>query len=293
MTSSKPAPRPVPAPAGGAARPASYSRFIPREELAEFAAWRPDALAGQTRPAGLRSVGGLSVGRPAAAEPPVEAPPPPAGPTPEEWQARVADARQQGYQDGYRDGLQALEAAKQQHAMQVSAQVAQVVGAFQQQVQALEERMADAVTDTAVRLARQVVRSELAQRPEHVAQVAREAIGALMMSARHVRLRLNPQDLALVQEGAGDALKAREVLLLADARVSRGGCAVESDLGQVDAAIEHRWARAVALLGSELPLGTAGPDEWGQAMPAARPAAAAPQGAAADNAPATGTGAAT
>lgn len=267
MTSSRPAPRPVPAPAGSVARPASYSRFIPREELADFAAWTPDALAGQPRPAALRSVGGLSVGRQPVAEPPAAAPPPPAGPTPEEWQARVAESRQQGYQDGYRDGLEALEAAKQQHAMQVSAQMAQLVASFQQQVQALEERMADAVTDTAVRLARQVVRTELAQRPENVARVAREAIGAVMMSARHLRLRLNPQDLELVQQGAGDALRAREVLLLADAAVSRGGCTVESDLGQVDAAIEHRWARAVAVLGSELPLGTAGPDEWGHEAP--------------------------
>jgi flagellar assembly protein FliH len=254
MTSSKPAPRPVPAPPGGAARSASYSRFIPREELADFAAWTPDALAGQPRPAGPRMVGGLSAGRPAAAEPPAAPPPAPAGPTPEEWQARVADSRQQGYQDGYRDGLEALEAAKQQHAMQVSAQMAQVVAAFQQQVQALEARMADAVTDTAVSLARQVVRAELAERPQLVAQVAREAIGAVMMSARHLRLRLNPQDLELVQLGAGDALRAREVLLLSDAAVSRGGCTVESDLGQVDAAIEHRWARAAAVLGSELPL---------------------------------------
>lgn len=261
MTSSKPAPRPVPAPVGGVVRPANYSRFIPREELADFAAWTPDALAGQPRPSGLRSVGGLSAGRQPVAEPPAAEPPVPVGPTPEEWQARVAESRQQGYQDGYRDGLEALEAARQQHAMQVSAQMAQVVAAFQQQVQALEERMADAVTDTAVRLARQVVRAELAQRPEHVAQVAREAIGAVMMSARHLRLRLNPQDLALVQLGAGDALRAREVLLLADPAVSRGGCTVESDLGQVDAGIEHRWARTVAVLGSELPLGPAGAGE--------------------------------
>lgn len=264
MTSSRPAPRPVPAPVGGAVRPANYSRFIPREELADFAAWTPDPLAGQARPAGLRSVGGLSMGRPSPAEPPDTAQAAPPGPTPEEWQARVTDARQQGYQDGYRDGLEALEAAKQQHAMQVSAQMAQVVTAFQQQVQALEERMADAVTDTAVRLARQVVRAELAQRPEHVGQVAREAIGAVMMSARHLRLRLNPQDLELVQLGAGDALRAREVLLLADPALTRGGCTVESDLGQVDAAIEHRWARTIAVLGSELPLGLAGAGEGGE-----------------------------
>ena len=46
MTSSKSTgPRPVPPPSGGGAKPASsYSRFIPREELAAFACWTPDAV---------------------------------------------------------------------------------------------------------------------------------------------------------------------------------------------------------------------------------------------------------
>ena len=40
MSSSKP-------PGGGAPKPASpYSRFIPREELNSFAAWKPGALSG-------------------------------------------------------------------------------------------------------------------------------------------------------------------------------------------------------------------------------------------------------
>ena len=48
MTSSKPSGiRQVPPPVGGKDKPANaYSRFIPREELADFAAWTPDAFGG-------------------------------------------------------------------------------------------------------------------------------------------------------------------------------------------------------------------------------------------------------
>ena len=110
------------------------------------------------------------------------------------------------------------------------------------------------MVDTAVTLARQVVRAELQTRPELVARVAQEAVGAVMLSARHLRLRLNPEDLALVEAGAGEALRTREVMLQPDPALSRGGCLVESDLGRVDARLETRWAQAATLFGSELPL---------------------------------------
>jgi flagellar assembly protein FliH len=256
MTSSKPnAPRQVPPPQGGAQRTASpYARFIPREELEGFAAWTPDVFAGIER-APL----GVSAPAPAPEPEPVEAPLAEAGPSDEEWEARVHEARQQGWHDGYRDGLEALEAAKRQFAQQVSAQVAEVAEAFQDGLTELEARLAQTLVETAVTLARQVVRSELQQRPEAVVQVAQEAMAAVVLSARHLRLRLNPEDVALVAEGAAEALKAREVQLVPDADIRRGGCRVESDLGQVDASIETRWAHAAAVF--DVPLAWAEPEE--------------------------------
>ena len=244
MTSSKPTGgRQVPPPVGTQPRAANaYARFIPREELAGFAAWTPDAF------------GDGSVRSPHPGGDPTARPAPAADDTPPEpdaaaWQAQVQAARDAGYQDGYRDGLAALDAAKRQYAQQVGSQVTGVLDAFDTQIQALESRMADAVVDTALRLARQVVRSELQLQPQLIAQVAMDAMGAVMLSARHLRLRLHPDDLGLVQAAAEVSLKARDVMLLADATVARGGCLVESDLGQVDARIEQRWAQTVGVFG--------------------------------------------
>ncbi|HJV67947.1 FliH/SctL family protein [Ideonella sp.] len=253
MTTSKPAgPRQVPPPAGGAAKPASaYARFIPREELSEFAAWTPGAFGGGADPAGVSSKP-----QPKAPPRPEPAPAPaaPPEPTAEQWLARIEEARGQGYQQGYRDGLEALEAAKRAFAQQLSAQMAQMVAAFDEQTQGLDARLADTLVQTAVTLARQVVRSEIAQRPELIVQVAEDAIGAVILSARHLRLRLNPKDLPLVELGAADLLKARGVVMQADATLSPGGCIVESDLGQVDARIEQRWTQAAAVFGRSEPL---------------------------------------
>jgi len=237
---SKPGFKNVPPPAGSKSA-SPYQRFIPREELGDFASWKPGPFAG-TSPG--------SPGSPGSAAPPPAAP----EPTAEEWQARIAAARQAGYQDGYRDGLVALESFKQNFAQQAMSQVGALLDAFDTQLQALDGEIARTLADTAVLLARQVLRSELAVRPELVAQVATEAVNAIVLSARHISVQVHPQDLPLVAEGAEEALAARGARLSANLAIARGGVLVQSDVGAIDARIGVRWAQAAAALGSGLTL---------------------------------------
>jgi flagellar assembly protein FliH len=254
MTSSS-KPRNVPPPQGagtGAIKgPASYSRFIPREELGSFAAWSPHSLNPGADRAGAAAHGAHG---PAGQQAPATAEA--AAQSAQEaarTQALVAAARQAGYQDGYRDGLVALDSFKQSFATQMAAQVGQLLHSFGSQIDALEQQMAQAVAQTAVMLARRVVRAELQTRPEHVAEVAQQAVNAVLLSARHIRVMVHADDHALVATGAAEALAARGARLLSQADIARGGCLIESDLGQIDARIEARWAQAAAVLGSELP----------------------------------------
>lgn len=243
---------------GGAPKPgASYGRFIPREELSSFSAWNPNALSGGQPQA-------QAVHRP---EPP--APPKPPAPSPEaELAEHVRLARLAGYQDGYRDGMVALEGFKQSFASQVTAQLGALSASYMQQLDALQEEMARALAVSATHLARQMVRSELEQRPELVVAVAQEAVDTLLLSARHITLRVHPDDLPLVAQGTADVLAARGARLLADAGMARGGCLVESDIGAIDACLENRWRRAVATLGCD--------GEWqGESQNSARAAAGA------------------
>src|SRR5204863_4359676 len=206
---------------GGGAKAAMYARFIPREELSSFAAWSPGDLAG----AG-------AAGTPAASGTGADPMPPPAAADPAAEHAEaLRQARQSGYQDGYRDGLVALEGFKQSFAHQATLQVGQLVKSIGGQLDAMQQEMAEALAATALSLARQIVRSEIAARPESVAAVAQEALETLMLSARHITLRVHPDDQPLVAEGAGELLAARGARLVADAEVARGGCIVESNIG--------------------------------------------------------------
>jgi flagellar assembly protein FliH len=226
--------RNVPPPAGG--KPSSpYQRFIPREELGDFANWTPGKLG-------------------EAQEAAAAAPAAPPEPTAADWQARIAAARQAGYQDGYRDGLVALDNFKQTFAQQATSQIGALLDSFDAQLSSLDADMAAALAQSAVLLAQQVLRAELNSHPEVVARVAAEAVSAVMLSARHIAVHVHPSDLPLVSEGAADALEARGARLHADATIQRGGVLVQSDVGAVDARIGVRWAQAAAALGSSLAL---------------------------------------
>ena len=232
MTSSKPRGAPLP----GDSRAHAYARFIPREELDSFAAWQPGDLAG-----GPAQTPGVhrAVEEPPKVDPAVQR------------AAELRAARQAGYQDGYRDGLVALDGFKQSYAAQTTAQVGALLASLSGELGALQQDMARTLAVVATQLARQIVRCELASRPELVAAVAHEAIDTLLLSAEHITLRVHPDDQALVAQGAAEVLAARGARLVADAALTRGGCVVESDIGVIDASVETRWRRAAAALGCD------------------------------------------
>jgi flagellar assembly protein FliH len=223
-------------------RRGTYARFIPGEELQGAKAWSMSNLGGAAAPSPFTPA---KAPPPAAA--PVEPPPPPEPSVHEQLHA----ARQGGYQDGYRDGMAALDAFKQSFAQQVSRQIGALVENFDTEMRTLEDDMAQTVARIAVELARQVVRSELEQRPELIARVAHDAVEALQLSARHVRVRVHPDDYPLVRDGAGEEMQAREAQLIPDAEVPRGGVKVDADIASVDATIATRWQQAVSAIGQQ------------------------------------------
>lgn len=235
----------IPSPAGSkAATP--LSRFIPREELGEVQSWTPGAI-GERRQA-PRTPHPASQGAGAA-----PAQPKPPETTEAEWRARLATARQQGYEDGYRDGTVALEGFKQSFRREMTAQVGALLEGFDAQFAALDKRLAANISQLAVQLAQQVLKSELQSNPAVVARVAAEAVAGVMLSARHISVHVHPADLPLVAEGAEEALRGRGAQLVADGKLDRGSVLVVSDAGSVDARIEVRWAQAAAALGVALP----------------------------------------
>lgn len=103
----------------------------------------------------------------------------------------------------------------------------------------------------ALAIARRVVQREVSIDPDLLVSIARVALERLGDTAQ-VRVRLHPDD----YEAAGAAriagLAGSNVMVLADAHLSRGACRIESDMGMLDAGVDAQLQEiARALLGEE------------------------------------------
>jgi len=115
-----------------------------------------------------------------------------------------------------------------------------------------EPRDAPTPADRVARALVALLDAELRLAPEHVrALIEREL--TRVQPARRVVLRVHPDDLALLDPP--ETLRARHELRAplsfeADATLSRGGCVIDTDLGQIDARLETRLSLALALVQS-------------------------------------------
>lgn len=214
-----------------------HTRFIPGEEIDAIAQWR---------------FGNVNLD--AAAQLHSE--------TGEENARRDETARQQAYAEGFVQGrAQAMIEAQhqineftQQQGQQAARQLAQLFEAAQSQLDKAEQLSAQAVLELACDLARQVLRHEISSNPNVLLPVIRESLGLLFADSRSVSIKLNPQDLEVLQAALKEEFPALSLNLISDASLTRGGCLIESAGTVVDGRLEKRWARAIGQLGQEFAL---------------------------------------
>lgn len=224
-------------------KPKAHSRFIPREEIEDFSAWHFSSMdeSEELPPAQADDTD-------AQAEDPMDA-------------QRLEEARQQAYAEGFAHGhdagaqemRDALEATIRKTAEETGVRMAQLLHGMREQLQRSEETISRQILDLACDLARQVLRQELQQPTTSLKPVIGEALAQLVDDGLPATVRLNPEDLNLLQGAMEETLGQHKVELVADASISPGGCMIESPSTTVDATIEKRWTRAVGNLGLEVP----------------------------------------
>jgi flagellar assembly protein FliH len=206
-----------------------FSRKIPKDQVGDASNWELRSL-GQTAQVS-RNANGL-------------------------WSERERRAFERGREQG---ALEATRAAQQVRAGHVE-RIGRVIGNLQTALDELASRGADALLDLSLEVARQVVRRELALQRDAALPVVREAIALIADHAAHPRVHLNPQDYELVSTELEADASARGCRFVADPGVPPGGCRIETPQGEIDATLETRWRRVVAMLGTDPPASSdAGP----------------------------------
>ena len=99
-------------------------------------------------------------------------------------------------------------------------------------------------------LAKAMLKTALAARPELVLPIVSEAIRYLP-TVQQPTLTLNPDDAQLVRKHVGDELAKADWRVSEDPHLERGGCRIDTASNQIDASATSRWQRLANALGKE------------------------------------------
>ncbi len=168
-------------------------------------------------------------------------------PTIEQITAIHDQARQEGYQAGHAEGL----AAGHEEAAREAARLHELAKTFSVEVAQADEAISQQILDLSIDLARALLKSALAIRPELVIPIVKEAVRYLPALHQPALLFLNPTDAVLVKERIGDELEKMGWQLADDGQLEPGGCRVETASNQIDASLPTRWQRLTAALSKD------------------------------------------
>jgi flagellar assembly protein FliH len=169
-------------------------------------------------------------------------------------QARL-EGHEAGFATGKAAGLAAGEKAGQATAeaegRKEALRLTQVLETLEQRMEELNQTVADELLALAIEVARQVVRHEVAAKPELLLGVVREALEQLPLL--HAVIHLNPEDAALIRLRAGDQLSHAGHRINEDTKLKRGDVLIEAGGSHLDATLATRWRRVVEALGQNAP----------------------------------------
>jgi flagellar assembly protein FliH len=167
-------------------------------------------------------------------------------PTPDQ-QAQLAalerDAFTKGYAQGERAGLEAGGKRAEAMLRRLAQTLEELSGLRDSMVRQTEHEL----VQLSVAIARRILQREVSVDPELTAALAHIALERLG-GAAPATVRLHPDDYAVVSAGQLVPLGGRQVEILPDPSVARGGCLVESEFGFINASVDAQVdeiARAV------------------------------------------------
>ena len=181
---------------------------------------------------------------PAAESSPAVFEPPPANQQ-QHLAALERDAFAKGFAQGERAGLEA--AAKRGDAMlrRLTQTLDEMTGLRTRMIRETEQQM----VSLALAVARKIIHREVSLDRDLLIAIARVALDRLGEDAK-ISVHLNPDDYAATESARTAEWSGTQVSVVADARVPRGGCRIDSDFGALDAGIDAQIQElAHALLG--------------------------------------------
>lgn len=160
--------------------------------------------------------------------------------------AGLAEGREQGLREGREAGLRAARADFERLAQPLDAMLAGLAGLQADYQSALRKEVVELVG----KVARQVIRCELALQPVQLLALVDETLATMPPAREGVEVYLNPEELQRITEL--DPERAARWPLIADPRLEPGECRVRADGHEADAGCRQRLAACMEQVGAQL-----------------------------------------
>lgn len=156
-----------------------------------------------------------------------------------------AEGREQGQQDGLtqgqaegkKQGLSEGQAELNNKLLQLTALVDQL----QKPLDGIDKQVKQHLLQLSLAMAQAVINVEVQTNPQVILQAIAEATAALPLQAGQLVIKLNPADLAVVEQHyTKEELAQRAWQLRAEPLLAQGGCKVESSQSSVDRSLQQR-----------------------------------------------------
>jgi len=176
----------------------------------------------------------------------------------DDWQSAVADGYRQGQREGYEVGLdegradgydaghaEGVERGIEEGRLQALAELEKMAKPVEAMLRSLKKMKTEfrnaqrkEVVDLVGKIARQVIRAELALQPVQMLNLVDEALAAMPPTRDDVEVFMNPEELKRIQEL--DPKRAKKWNLMADPALEPGECRVRAGDHEVDAGCQGR-----------------------------------------------------
>ncbi|MGC8594364.1 MAG: FliH/SctL family protein [Candidatus Kryptoniota bacterium] len=166
----------------------------------------------------------------------------------ESLEQRLTHSYEEGYRAGFLDGknqaINELDQSFQIELDKASEQLSSVVRQFSAEVEKFYNEFDVAIVKLAISIARRIVVRELEIDEGAVLARTKEAIRKVI-GVEKIKIHVNPSDEEYVRRHRSDLLShadsVREIVIESDNKVERGGCIIESDLGNIDARLSTQF----------------------------------------------------
>ena len=168
-------------------------------------------------------------------------------------EARLAAIEREAFAEGFAQGERAGAEAS---AVQADAMLRRLARALED-IATLRTQIArdteQQMVELALTVAHRIIQREVAVDPQLMMAIARVALDRVAEAAQ-ITVRLSTDDHAAIIASRDQGWPGNHVTVIADARLPRGGCRIESELGNIDAGVEAQLQQMTQALLQEAPV---------------------------------------